>query len=194
MIHEVDEALRELVKQEGLRGSPVDVIFDAPTKDWAARRNAPTVNLYLYDLREDLKRRTNGKVTEYGRDGQALFRHRAVRFFRLSYLLSAWTQRVEDEHRLLSELLVNLLHHVTVPRRLLSGQAAELGLDVLLTIALPPAEDRSFADVWSALGGELKPSLDIVVTAPVLLGPRSPIPAAAGEGLSLDLSSTREPA
>jgi len=27
--------------------------------------------------------------------------------------------------------------------------------------------DRSFADVWTALGGELKPSLDVVVTAPV---------------------------
>jgi Pvc16 N-terminal domain len=32
------------------------------------------------------------------------------------------------------------------------------------------AEDRSFADVWSALGGELKPSLDIVVSMPVDIG------------------------
>ena len=39
-----------------------------------------------------------------------------------------------------------------------------------LTIALPPPEDRSFADVWSALGGELKPSLDIVVSAPTWTG------------------------
>ena len=39
-----------------------------------------------------------------------------------------------------------------------------------MTIALPPPEDRSFADVWSALGGELKPSLDIVVSAPTWTG------------------------
>ena len=39
-----------------------------------------------------------------------------------------------------------------------------------LTIALPPPEDRSFADVWSALGGELKPSLDLVVSAPTWTG------------------------
>jgi Pvc16 N-terminal domain len=37
---------------------------------------------------------------------------------------------------------------------------------------LPPPEDRSFADVWTALGGELKPSLDVVVTAPADTGRR----------------------
>jgi hypothetical protein len=41
-----------------------------------------------------------------------------------------------------------------------------------MTVALPPAEDRSLADVWSALGGELKPSLDVQVTAPMTSGQR----------------------
>ena len=52
-----------------------------------------------------------------------------------------------------------------------------------MTIALPPPEDRSFADVWSALGGELKPSLDVVVSAPTDTGQRRetgpPVTAAA---------------
>ena len=39
-------------------------------------------------------------------------------------------------------------------------------------VGLPPPEDRAFADVWSALGGELKPSLDVVVTAPTDTGQR----------------------
>ena len=40
MIGEVDEALRTLVREAV--GSPdVEVVLDAPTKDWAARRNAP---------------------------------------------------------------------------------------------------------------------------------------------------------
>lgn len=46
------------------------------------------------------------------------------------------------------------------------GPLAEVGLPVSMSVTLPPPEDRSFADVWSALGGELKPSLDLVVTAP----------------------------
>ena len=47
---------------------------------------------------------------------------------------------------------------------------AELGLPVPLTVGLPPPEDRGFADVWSALGGELKPSIDVVVSAPINTG------------------------
>lgn len=35
-----------------------------------------------------------------------------------------------------------------------------------LTVAGLHTESRSLAEIWSALGGELKPSLDLVVTAP----------------------------
>jgi hypothetical protein len=189
MIHEVDDALRNLVRGEALRGSDVEVVFDAPTKDWAARRNAPTVNLYLYDLREDIKRKTRGLINEYGAQGTVVARHKPPRYFKLSYLLTAWTQRAEDEHRLLSEILLTLLRHEAMPSALLQGSIAELGLAVPLSVALPPPEDRSFADVWSALGGELKPSLDIVVSVPVLPGP--PIPTAGPpEGMKLNTADT----
>ena len=57
MIELFDETLRELVRREALNGSQVEIAFDAPTKEWAARRNAPAVNLYLYDIRDDLARR-----------------------------------------------------------------------------------------------------------------------------------------
>jgi hypothetical protein len=55
-------------------------------------------------------------------------------------------------------------------------------------VGLPPPEDRGFADVWSALGGELKPSLDVVVVAPALTGVALGIgPPVGDEGLHLDL-------
>jgi Pvc16 N-terminal domain len=187
LIHEVDEALRTLIRGEALRGSDVEVVFDAPTKDWAARRNAPTVNLYLYDLREDLRRRQRGLINEYGPQGTVVARHKPPRYFKLSYLLTCWTQRAEDEHRLLSSILLTLLRHEYMPAALLRGQLAEMGLAVPLSVALPPPEDRSFADVWSALGGELKPSLDIVVSAPVVAGPPIQV-APAPERLDLELS------
>ena len=189
MIHEVDDALRNLVRGEALRGSDVEVVFEAPTKDWAARRNAPTVNLYLYDLREDIKRKTRGLINEYGAQGAVVARHKPPRYFKLSYLLTAWTQRAEDEHRLLSEILLTLLRYEAMPSALLRGSLEELGLAVPLSVALPPPEDRSFADVWSALGGELKPSLDIVVSVPVQAGPPIPV-AAAPEGMALKTSDT----
>src|SRR3954447_10227681 len=166
MISVVDDALREIVRTEVLDGSDVEVVFDAPTKDWSSRRNAPTVNLYLYDIREDLRRRERGLVNQY--DGRTVVgRRQPPRHFKVTYLITAWTQRPEDEHRLLSALLYCFLRNESLPQELLRGPLAETGLPVEVSVALPPPEDRSFADVWSALGGELKPSLDLVVTAPV---------------------------
>jgi hypothetical protein len=170
VIHEVDSALRALVLREGLDGADVEVVFDAPTKDWAGRRNAPTVDVYLYDIREDLRRRERGMINEYDGVGRVVARRLPPRHFALSYLVTAWTQRPVDEHRLLSALLACFLRHDAVPAELLDGPVAALGLPVPLSVALPPPEDRSFADVWSALGGELKPSLDIVVSVPTDTG------------------------
>jgi hypothetical protein len=167
MIHDVDESLRALVRRDALNGSGVDVTFDAPTKDWVARRNAPVVNLYLYDIREDLSRRDTAWVDIKGEDGRVKERRLPPRRFRLSYLATAWTQRPEDEHRLLSSLLAGFLQHEYFPPELLKGALEGEEIPVLLTVALPPSDERKIADTWSALGGELKPSLDVVVTAPL---------------------------
>ncbi len=168
MIQDLDESLRALVRRDALNGSGVDVSFEAPTKDWSARRNTPTVDLYLYDIREDLMRREVMWEPVRANDGRVTNRRPPPRRFKFSYLVTAWTQRPEDEHRLLSSLLSCFLAHEFVPPDLLAGALAGIDLPVLLTIALPPPADRSLSDVWTALGGELKPSLDLVVTAPVI--------------------------
>jgi Pvc16 N-terminal domain len=172
VIHEVDTALRALIQQEAIGASDVEVVFDAPTKEWAGRRNSPTIDVYLYDIREDLRRRERGLLNEYDADGHVQARHLPPRHFKLSYLITAWTQRPEDEHRLLSALLTCFLRHEALPAELLDGPLADLHMPVPVSVALPPPEDRAFADVWSALGGELKPSLDIVVSAPTDTGQR----------------------
>jgi hypothetical protein len=175
MIYEVDTALRTLIEREtGIRD--VEVVFDAPTREWAGRRTAPTVDVYLYDIREDLRRRERGVINDYNDEQtQIVGRHLPPRHLKLSYLVTAWTQRPEDEHRLLSALLGAFLRYEALPRDLLSGPLADLGLPVPLTVGLPPPEDRGFADVWSALGGELKPSIDVVVIAPVNTGQQFPM-------------------
>jgi hypothetical protein len=167
MIHDVDESLRALIKRDALNGSGVEVAFDAPTKDWVARRNAPVVSLYLYDIREDVSRRDTSWIDVRGEDGRVKERRLPPRRFRLSYLCTAWTARPEDEHRLLSSMLAGFLQHEYFPAELLQGSLEGEEIPVLLTVALPPDDDRKIADTWSALGGELKPSLDIVVTAPM---------------------------
>jgi hypothetical protein len=175
VIYEVDQALRGLVRREALPGSDVEIVFDAPTKDWASRRNTPTVDIYLYDIREDMRRRERGVINDYDSAGRIVDRHLPPRYFKLSYLVTAWTQRPEDEHRLLSVILACFLRHDAMPADLLEGPLAELALPIGITVGLPPPEDRGFADVWSALGGELKPSLDVVIATPIDSGQRRPV-------------------
>ncbi|MFB6782138.1 DUF4255 domain-containing protein [Streptomyces sp. NPDC056352] len=184
MIHEVDDVLRALIRAEVLEGGQIAVVFDAPTREWAAKVNAPMVNLYLYDIREDMRRRERGLHNEYDERGTIVARRRPPRFFKLSYLITAWTKRPEDEHRLLSSLLACLLRYEALPPDRLTGSLADIGASVPMSIALPPPEDRSFADVWSALGGELKPSLDLVISVPVTAAPTYPAgPPVEDEGL-----------
>ncbi|MEU0402620.1 DUF4255 domain-containing protein [Streptomyces sp. NPDC006197] len=172
MIHEIDEALRRLLSP-AVTG---DIAFDAPTRDWAARRNAPTLNAYLYDIREDVARRERGARAERDADGIVTRRRLPPRWFRLSYLVTAWTSRPEDEHRLLSGALALLLPHEVLSGDAVPESVRPIATSLPLSVAVPPAESRSLADIWSALGGELKPSLDVVVTTPF---PVAPVYAAA---------------
>ena len=62
-------------------------------------------------------------------------------------------------------MLENLIRFDRIPTAHLSGRLADE--QVVLQVALPPGEDRSLTDLWSALGGEMKPSLDVVLIAPL---------------------------
>lgn len=168
MIHEVDEGLRLLLVDAGLQDSGVELVFDAPTKDWSARRNAPTVSVFLYGIREDATRRRTGTAEEYDDEGVITGRRTPPRWFELTYLVTAWTNRPQDEHRLLSEVLRCLIRTSVLPVRMLTGSLAELGLTVEMEAASAGTGDRpSTVDVWSALGGELKAAIDLRVWAPL---------------------------
>ena len=167
MIHEVDESLRLLMRQEALQGADIDILFETPTKEWASRRNTPTIDVFLYDIREDIGRREEGVIDIRNDEGRVTGRRKPPRFYKLSYLVTAWTQRPEDEHRLLSACMAAMLKHGELPKALLVGSLKELGEAVVANIALPPPQDRSISDIWTALGGELKPSLELVVVAPL---------------------------
>lgn len=166
MIHEVDEAIRALIRRDAVDGGDVEVAFDIPSSEWASKRNKPTVNVFLFDVREELDRRRVQPTRLHGEDGEVTGRTRPPRFFRLSYLITAWTQRPEDEHRLLSAVLHAFLRHEELPEDLLDGDREDRGSAVHLTIGTPPPAERSIGEIWNALGGEMKPSLELRVVAP----------------------------
>ena len=58
MIDDLDQVLRQLLIRElPIKNREVDVDFDQPTREWSGRLSRPTLNLFLYDLRENNKLR-----------------------------------------------------------------------------------------------------------------------------------------
>ncbi len=175
MIHEVDETLLALITRDVVEGGPIEISFEAPTREWAAKRTKPTVNVYLYDIREDTSRREVFFEEVRDETGKVVARRQPPRFFRLTYLMTAWTQRPEDEHRLLSSLLSCFLRHDYLPPEMLVGSLRDVGRVVVSAVAMPVGQEKQISEVWSAMGGELKPSLDLSVIAPMDTGKTLPV-------------------
>jgi hypothetical protein len=164
MLADLDESLRVLLKRELARHGfdGVDVAFDAPARDWSSQLSGPTVNLFLYDLRESHEFRP----TEWGQD-LSNGRHREIRppmIMECSYAVTAWTQAVEDEHRLLSQVLGVLFAFPQLPGDALAGRLAETARRFAIEGKIGQPKSDGKADFWSAVGGQYKASLDYVVT------------------------------
>lgn len=165
MLYDAGDSVREMIRQRGSVPANIDILFDAPTKDWASRRSGPAIDVFLYDIRENLERR-HALLEDVRQDDLVTGRKSPTRWFNCSYLITAWTQRPDDEHRLLGGILSGLVTVHAVPLECLKGSFANSERELFLTVCRPPGQERSISDIWSALGGELKPSLDLVVVVP----------------------------
>jgi hypothetical protein len=167
LLADLDESLRALLRRElephGFGG--VNVAFEAPARSWSTTLSAPTVNLFLYDLRESTKRRS----ATWAEQQEAAHR-RSVRpplRLEVSYAVTAWTRNVEDEHRLLSQVLGILYAYPVVPGDILSGTLGNGSQDAPLEARVGQrAEGRP--DFWGSIGGEYKASVDysVLVSCP----------------------------
>jgi hypothetical protein len=162
LLADLDESLRTLLKRElephGFGG--VNVAFDAPARSWSSTLSAPTVNLFLYDLRESAKGRSATWVEE-----QDDARRRSVRpplRLEVAYAVTAWTRSVEDEHRLLSQVLGILYAFPTLPGDLLSGALAN-GLHGRPPETRVGQRPDGRPDFWGSIGGDYKASVDYTV-------------------------------
>jgi hypothetical protein len=162
-IADLDEALRKLLRRDlerhGFEG--VEIAFDAPSKDWSGKLTSPTVDLFLYDLREAVERATITPTEKRG-NGQAIVTSPPLRL-ELTYSVTAWTKAVEDEHRLLSQVLGILFSYKRLPADVLADSSLNGGtvLAEAETSVGRPREEKS--DFWSSVGGTYKASIDYVV-------------------------------
>ena len=170
-IADLDETLRQLLVRELARHhfEGVEVTFDAPSREWSGKLTGPTVNMFLYDLREALER-VDVTQDERREDGKAHTTPPPLRL-ELTYAVSAWATAVEDEHRLLSQVLVTLFSYRQLPQDLAPGQSNGVSrLGETQTSVGRPREEK--ADFWTSVGGEYKASIDFVVHLTIQSGAR----------------------
>jgi hypothetical protein len=166
MLHLLDESLETFLRAVvPLPARDVDVAFDAPDGEWsAALSSRPTVDLYLWDIRPNLAERDFGEMIVEETDGRR-FRRDPLPRIDCRYLVTAWTSEVRDEHSLLGDVLTALLVHPVIESEHLQGVFS--AVRPLPSLQLRSGDGTENSDFWSALGGQLKPGLDLVVTVTV---------------------------
>ena len=171
MIPDVDEVLRKLLIREiEIEGNEVDILFDQPGREWSSRLSKPTINLFLFDLRENFRLRSAEQYTTINHpNGTSEVRRNPVRMD-LRYLMTAWVKEAEDEHLLLSSALVGLLRHPFIPQDILTEGLQDQPKPIPMTVASFPPEEGpvdKFTEIWGVLDNEMRPGILVTVTISV---------------------------
>lgn len=206
MLADVDRAVAAMLESERLGGQAAKVAFDAPRKEWAAARTSPTLNLFLADIREDLDRRTTTMLEEVDDNGVVVSRQQPYRYFNLTYALTAWANRAEDDHELLGFALSILSRYDYVPVDFCAGPLRDLleaGHALHLRVGGKIFSDRFATELWSAMGTDYHPFLSVVVSLPVASGMPQPagppqqvppkITVSDSAGAAMDVVHGRDP-
>ncbi len=163
MLHALDETLKKLLEEEFpkelLKTSPgesprdLKVSFETPYK--GAITDKPAINLFLYDVQENLDlRNKNWTVERKNNNGKAVKKRLPARVD-CSYLITVWSDNDDSttEHQLLGGVMKLLLKHSTIPQVYISDELQGQELPLRL-VSLRPSSLQSFGEFWQAMGGK----------------------------------------
>lgn len=168
MLQDLNETLRKLLVQDVEPNYPnakLNISFDIPTRDWSARvGDAPTVNLYLYDIRENLDLRSmSGDDIAHTNGGQVTLKPQTA-WVNLSYMVTCWMKGTEQQHRLLWWVLETLYRNSPLPVGMLQGDLKKADRLIQTSVAQPNSVIRNVSEFWTALQNEIRPAIDLMVT------------------------------
>jgi hypothetical protein len=168
MIEDLDETIRQLLVAEmPITNGDIDIKFHQPKREWSSRLTKPTINFFLYDLRENVVlRRHQWETMSNGAPGASKQIARMKRTpFRLDchYMMTFWATEPEDEHQLLSSAMLALFRFPVIPKERLMGVLSDQAFDVKAQLA---SHDKltNPAEVWGALDNEIRPSISYMIT------------------------------
>ncbi|WP_460437037.1 Pvc16 family protein, partial [Angustibacter speluncae] len=162
VFHQVDAALATLITDEALGEAGVAIAFDVPNRPWFAAVQAPTVNAFLYDVRENASRRDVMHEPVLDEQGRVVGRKPPPPRYDLYYLLSVWG--VPDpalEHHVMASVLAALARFDVFPADRVPEELRGLGL-WHLNVANGPKRMMP-----GNFGGEMKLQAEVAVTVPL---------------------------
>ena len=139
--------LKDQLEQHGFEG--IEIAFDAPTREWSSQLSHPAISLFLYDMREAEEHRPSGWTKQ--RVGDEWVEAPPPLVMEVSYAITAWAQAVEDEHRLLSQVLAVLYAFPELPQEMLNGRLRNGSQPTSIKARVGQAKGDK-ADFWTAVG------------------------------------------
>ena len=165
MIDDLSRTLRSILTQKGLplELAAAQIVFEHPSEKFTPQQT--TVDLFLYDIREDLELRSNEPLIEH-KNGHVVTHQPPLRVA-CSYLVTAWPVGGADlalqEQRLLGQVLRVFSQVPKIPAGYLQGCLKGQTPPLPMVTALVDPQ-KNLSEFWTALGSQLRPSLTITVT------------------------------
>lgn len=166
MIRDLSLTLRTILSQSGLPPELASALklFDRPTAQFNPTQTS--INLFLYDLRENLDLRSNEAIVTR-QDGKAIIQPPPIRLA-CSYLVTAWPKGSSGdeffllEHELLGQAFNVLSSYDTIPPELLPDSLKGENPVPIVTSHIDNL--KTTGEFWTALGNQLRPSISVTIT------------------------------
>lgn len=171
MLHDLDNTIEALLRRElpAEMFPMTHISFAAPDAESIGGR--PAINLFLYDVRENLGLRSGVDSFQRQDDGTAL-RVRPPARVDCSYLITFWPMDTataldpKEEHKFLGKVMAVLLRYRKLPSEVLQGELR--GQEPpLRAISLQPGHLNSLGEFWQAMGGKPRVAINYTVTIAV---------------------------
>jgi hypothetical protein len=172
MLADLDETIRRLLVDElPVKNGEIDISFDQPKREWSSRIAKPTINLFLYDVRENnvlrqhqWERINNGlQANDRSTSLDHVKQKRTPMRVDCSYMLTTWAADPQDEHRLLTRAMLTLFRFPILPNHRLVDSLKDPPYDIQARLA---SHDKltNPTDVWNVLDNEIHPGVSYVIT------------------------------
>jgi Pvc16 N-terminal domain len=159
------QTLADILAGDTSLTSTEQIEFTHPSNNREEGRG-PTLNLYIYDIRESKQFQHSGRQVErkLTKSLQRATVNWSPTWFDVSLVLTAWDRTALGEYHLLGEALIALLRHRALREVFLVPELRGYG-SLNMTVSAEPQID--VGSLWSSLTIPLRAALYLMVTVPI---------------------------